>query len=320
MKRFGIAFVLTMLVAELLARLTMATTDAPVLRWHDQATQLKVAQLEVLDDTEIVIVGTSMAQQDIVPSSLAASLEDIDGLRPTVYNAALNGGVPVVMEKWLMDEVLTEVDPTTVIWGLSALDISLEYGDATLDAYDAALETRPGFYAATDRLVSRFSTLIADRRTLRDPDQIFGDGAEANRRAVSQAESEVGPDGERRNFVLDTRIQQAQEMTRRITPFQIDRDDLAAITRTVRELQARGIDVVFVELPVPNRFRQLYPDGPEQHELVPATISALADELGVDAILLDASPTDLEFVDFTHLDAQAADEFSTTLGQALGSR
>ncbi len=317
MKRFALAFLLVIVAAELMARLTMSATDAPVLRWHDQATQLKVEQMKARGDVDIVVIGTSMAQQDIVPSVLASSLGAGDGAAPSIYNAALNGGVPVVMEPWLLDHVIDEIEPETVLWGLSALDLSLEYGDATLTAYDSALETKPGFYAEADRLVSRVSTLMADRRVIRDPDQLFGAGADANRAAVAEAEAEVGPDGERTNFTIDTGIRQSQEMARRINPFQLDRDDLAAVTRTVRALQDRGIEVIFIELPVPNRFRQLYPAGPEQHALVPGTISALAAELDVEAVLLDSSPTDPEFVDFTHLTAEAAAEFSTELGQKL---
>ncbi|MEZ5227699.1 MAG: hypothetical protein R2710_13805 [Acidimicrobiales bacterium] len=314
--RFLLAFVVVVLAAELAARATIAATDAPVLRWHDDATQLKVAQMDERGPVDMVIVGTSMAQQDIVPSVLAAALSD-DTETHSRSTTALNGGVPVVMEPWLLDQVVDRLQPDTVVWGLSALDLSLEYGDATLDAYEQALETKSGVYATADRWASRLSVLMADRRVLRDPDQLVGDGADRNRRRLADARAEVGPDGERQNFTVDTGIRQSQEIARRITPFQLDRDDLAAIVRTVDALRERGIEVVFVELPVPNRFRQLYPGGPDQHDLVNATLTELARELDVEFITPEVTFTDPSFVDFTHLNAESAKSFTESLATSL---
>ncbi len=317
--RFGLAFVAVVVMAEVAARLTMGVADVPVLRWHDETTQLKVEQMDQRGQVDMVVIGTSMAQQDIVPSVLADSIAGAGSPTPSIYNAALNGGVPVVMEPWVLDQVLDRLQPDTVVWGLSTLDLSLEYGDATLNAYEQALETKSGPYAAADRWVAKVSTLMADRRVLRDPNQLVGGGAEANRRRLAEAEAEVGPDGERTNFVVDTGIRQSQEIARRITPFQLDRDDLASIARTVTVLQARGIEVIFVELPVPDRFQALYPGGPDQHVLVQNTIVALAGELEVDVIALDGFSQDQSFIDFTHLDAATANSFSESLGEAMHS-
>ncbi len=315
--RFGVAALAMVVLGELGARVALARSDAPVLRWHDFSTQLKVEQMDERGDVDLVVIGTSMAQQDIVPGVLADALADDGGPTETIYNAALNGGVPVVMEPWLLDQVVPRLRPDVVVWGLSPLDMSLEYGDATLEAYEDALQTRPGILAEVDRFVSRFSDLVAARAVLRNPDQILGSGRDDNRRRLAEAEAEVGPDGERTNFASATGIGHAQEMARRITPFQLDRDDLAAIARTVDALRRDGIEVVFVELPVPDRFRRLYPGGPEQQQLVTDTIAALGEALDVEVITSIGPTDDSSFVDFTHLGPDAAVDFTRLLAEPL---
>ncbi len=315
--RFGLAALAMVVLGEIGARVALSRSDAPVLRWHDFSAQLKVEQMDERGDIDLVVIGTSMAQQDIVPGILAEALADDAGPSPAIYNASLNGGVPVVMEPWLLDQVVPRLDPEVVVWGLSALDVSLEYGDATLEAYDDALQTKTGLLAEVDRAVSRFSDLVAARAVLRNPDQILGSGRDENRRSLAEAEAEVGPDGERRDFASATGIGRAQEMARRITPFQLDRDDLAAIARTVDALRRRGIEVVFVELPVPDRFLELYPGGPPQHQLVTDTIVALGDALDVEVIAPVGPTDDASFVDFTHLDAEPAAAFTRSLAPSL---
>ena len=80
--------------------------QTPQLLWYDEATQLKVAQMENRGPTTLVVAGTSMAWQGLVPSIL------LDG---EAYNAGLAGGVPQVMESWLLGPVRTELQQQVVV-------------------------------------------------------------------------------------------------------------------------------------------------------------------------------------------------------------
>lgn len=295
------------------ARFAVDVAEAPILRWHDFSSQLKVEQMTAMSDgADVVIVGTSMAQQDLVPAVIASQLDDW-----SAYNAGLNGGVPVVMEPWLMGQVLPAMQPSLVVWGLSPLDVSAVYGDATKNAYDQAFETRQGLLARADRWVSEYSTLVSSRAVLRDPRKLFGDESIVLQTQASEAAAALGAAGNRIVFDSELGIERQTEVSERVSPFNLDRDDFAAIARTVDNLRSRGVEIVFVELPVPPRFVSLMPNKAQDEQLFREAVAALGSEL--DVVVLEASEVygDSNFVDFTHMSSEAAAKFSADIGAQL---
>ena len=314
--RFLLGVVAVVVAAELTARGAIALADPVVLRYHDHTAALTLAQLDARSTdtrigTEVVIVGTSMAKQDLDPTVIG----EITGR--STYNAALEGGVPTVMGPWLLGPVLDRVDPSTVVWGLSALDLSATYGAGVERAYREAPATRDGLLADVERSTARFSTLVAARPVLRDPSLLAGEGREAARADLAAAAARLAADGQRRDFGRAVGVDRQREVAGRITPFAVDRADLIAVITTVSELRDRGIDVVLVELPVPQRFVELYPEGPSQHRLVSDTIAALGAELGVPVVTPSTAADQLGFVDFTHLDDASATAFSRSVADQL---
>ena len=163
---------LVMAGAEAGARVFEQRIETNEVRWYDETTQLKVGQMEARAETDVVIVGTSMAWQGLVPASLAPELgTDTD----RIYNAGLAGAVPLVTEPWLLDVVVDALSPTTVVWGVSSLDFSDTYGDANAQIYAAAPATRSGLLPAADRGLREHSALIRQRSVLRDPSRLFGE-------------------------------------------------------------------------------------------------------------------------------------------------
>ncbi len=310
--KFIAGVLVTLLVAEGVARVVIGEASAPVLRWHDFSSQLKVEQMDELGQAGVVIVGTSMAQQDLVPTLFSQSLDDV-----SVYNAGLNGGVPTVTESWLLDHVVPRLEPSLVVWGLSALDMSAAYGDATKNAYDQALESKPGLLAPADRWGSSFSTLVSSRGVLREPTKLRGEEASLRREQFTRATEELGPDGERINFESALGPDRQDEMLSRLNPYRLDRDDLAAIVRTVSNLRSQGIEVIFVELPVPSRFVSLMPRATEDLQLFSDALQQLADELGVVVLVPEIKLMDSDFVDFSHLSSAAATALSTDISGQL---
>ncbi|MCP3973232.1 MAG: hypothetical protein GY720_01925 [bacterium] len=301
---FGLVLVLGLL--EVLARYT-ESQGADALRWYDASTQLRVDEMEGLDGIDVVFAGTSMAWQGLVPSVWTA--HDPDGR--SAFNAGMAGGVPEVMEPWLTDVVLPRLAPELVVWGLSSLDLSTSYGSDNEDRYRDALEARDGALASFERLTARYSALVRYRNVLRDPSEWGED------RGFDEAAAILGADGERRDFEEGITAKRRRQVEARLTEYSIDANDIAAIHRTVVELRAAGTEVVFVHMPVPQRYVALHPEGAADVASTRTAIDRLGEVLEVDVIDASSGFSDRDFVDFTHLDEAAAAAFTERVVQVL---
>ena len=100
------AAVAVLLVAEGLARV-LAPAMAEPEEWPDAATAVKVAQMDALDCADLVFVGNSMARDAFDPSQWS----DVGA-----YNAALDAATPEQLARWVPNEVVPRLDPSTVVW------------------------------------------------------------------------------------------------------------------------------------------------------------------------------------------------------------
>lgn len=305
--RWAIGVLVVVVLAELAARLLVPHV-VPEIRWYDAATQRRVQLMDDRTEVDVVFAGTSSAWQAFVPARFEAATGD------TSFNAGLAGAVPVVTGPWIVDEVAPRLRPDLVVWGFTALDLTTGYGADQWRAYHEAIETKPGTLAELDRAASSVSELVRSRRLFRSVGTLRGEDADRRRDQIDEAVDVTGPDGERLDFGPadpdDAAIQQA-----RLADFAIDPDDLDAIRSAVAALAAEDTTVVFVELPVPTRFREHL--SPDQADEVSTTIRALGTELGVDVVdARDAFP-DASFVDETHLDRSGTIAATDLLAQAL---
>ncbi len=305
--------ILVFLIAELAARVVL--TSAPVaIRWYDEAAQLKLEQMDELDRIGVVFAGTSMAWQAFVPSVY----DEATGT--TSYNAGLNGGTPEVMERWLLEEVVQRLHPTTVVWGLSSLDLAPNYGDQQRGVYDNALATRTGLLADVEQAAAGWSDLIANRTVLRSANQVAGAGSDAREAALALADEQLGDDGERLDFEIDRSDGQGQIMQARLRDFSPSDEDLDTISRVVEDLRDRGIEVILVQLPVPSTFIAAHPNGRADYDRTTVAIDTLATVLDTRFLRLTGGVTDTDFVDFAHVDAPAATAFTTRAAEAIRSQ
>lgn len=306
----GVALVIVL--AEFGARLVMSQTTEAI-RWYDAVAQRKVEQMDSRGSVDVVFAGTSMAQQAFVPSVIAGATEQ------TAWNAGLAGGTPEVMSPWLLEEVVPRLRPTTVVWGLSSFDLAPAYGPAQAEVYDNALATRDGWLADVERAVATRSVLVRNRPVLRSLDALAGDAADDRGEAHDEAARLTGPDGERTDDTVDRSDQRRRIVQARLAGFEPNPDDIDLIARTAGELRRQGIDVVLVELPVPDRFREAHPRGDADHALVGPALASIAEELDLRFLRLTDASTSEEFIDFTHLRPDAAADFSLRVANALSS-
>jgi len=309
---FSIGLLVAAALAEVSARIAEAAGPA-ALRWYDTSTQLKVEQMDRLGETDVVFAGTSMVWQGLVPDSFTEADPD----RRTAYNAGLAGGVPAVMEPWLLEEVTPRLDPDLVIWGLSSMDFSSSYGDDNLSRFRDALEGRTGTFASVEQTAARYSALVRYRSILRRPTALFGTGKAQIEQDFSEAAAVLGDSGERRDFAVDTGPERSRQVQARLRPYRIDPTDIDAIERTAAALRDRGIDVVFVEMPVPNRYVALHPEGASDVARGHEAITALGEILDIPVIDLRYGFADSDFVDFTHLTQEGAERLTISLAHAL---
>jgi len=315
-RRVVLLFLLGLLTALVVAEASARFAEAagpPILRWYDATTQLKVEQMDDLDRVDVVFAGTSVVWQGLVPEVFTGT----DPAGRTAYNAGLAGGVPVVMEPWLLEEVIPRLQPDLVIWGLSSMDFSTSYGDDNLDRYRDALDSRTGPLAAIEQTTARLSALVRYRTILRHPGALFGPERDAIETDFADAAAILGIDGQRLSFRADTGPDRARQIEARLSDYRIDESDIQAIHRTVNALRDQGVEVLLIEMPVPDRYVSLHPEGVADTSRAHETIIAISDGFDIPTIDLRFGFTDDDFVDFTHLDQTSTTNLTIQLTIAL---
>ncbi|MFT7476130.1 MAG: hypothetical protein ACI81L_003078 [Verrucomicrobiales bacterium] len=307
-----LAILLVAIVAETTARL-IEQTNPSTIEWYDAQAALRVQMFESQGPTNIVFAGTSMPWQAFVP----ATFTDVDAEDRSAFNVGLAGAVPTVTEPWLLDHVEPKLSPSMVVWGLSSLDLAPNFGSAQLEAWRNAPASRSGWLSDLDQSARSASAFIRMRPLLRRPSNLVGDGADSIRRQIVDAARNTGASGERLGFDPNQTDREAAILRARLADFVPDQDDVDAIARTVAELRRRDVEVIFVQMPVPPALRPLHPRGEEDFAAAVQRIDSLGVELGVDVLHFEDVFVDDDFVDFTHLDEDAAQRFTTWFTQAL---
>lgn len=307
-----LALLMLFVVGEVTVRIWAAVVDPQEVRWYDAATQVRAERLSDVAPRSVVFAGTSMAWQGFVPATFAAA----DPQGRTAWNAGLAGGVPVVTEPWLRDHVIPELQPELVVWGLSSLDFSSSYGDASEEAWANAPETKTGLLASIDR-ASSVSALLKWRSVLRSPSAWAGSRADDVAQDFETAAAILGPDGERADFTPDLSDEHAAIHSARVSDMTPDVEDVAAVIRTIEDLRDRGVEVVLVQMPVPPRFVELHPAGAASLEQVRNLIAGIGTETNVQVVDLGAGFTDANFVDFSHLDDVSRTRLTEQLATSL---
>lgn len=300
------ALLAVLLSAELGLRVIGTGLPEPVV-WYHEIAQAKTEQMEDHEGPlDFVFTGTSQSYHAIDPELIDVHL----GTRS--YNAGIPAGVPAVQRRWIFDAVVPNLETDTVVWALSSVDLNGARPKEMLPIYESAFAARPGVLADADRWLFDRLALFRHRRTLADPSAWFRDeDALRNARSVLLSSGKRTPGTE--NLTDQERRRVQREV---IGDFAVGGQMSEAIRETVAELRARDIDVVFVWLPEAPRFVDLLPER-SMSEQAKEEAAHLADELGVRMLDVSSGYDDDDFIDFTHLDGNAAQRLSATLAAAL---
>jgi len=325
-----VMMIVVVVAAEGGARVLGPYLPEPLL-YGDEATQVKVQQLDALGGScvDVVVAGNSMGRDAFDPAAFTAA----DPQHRRAYNASLDAASPELLRRWVLDEVVPRVHPTTVVIPIASLDLNAN-GNATtsaLAAYDAAPATQPGWFAGLEGRFIQHSALLANRRELRDPQALvdafdrWRDGAPTDRLSSAGITGVLGADGQglsRRPLHYrgdaGTKAFTRQQL---LSGYTIDPAQVAAVTTLVAQLRAEDIDVVLTVLPVTDDYIALHPRGREDFDAFLREARSVATHADVPLLdLHDARPGTDAFADTHHLNESGATWFSSQLPAQLASQ
>lgn len=320
----AVVMILVVVGAEVGARLLTPYLAEPLV-WADPSTQTKIAQMDDRDCTDLVVLGNSMARDDIHPDRLGQALD------AEVYNAALDAAGPDLLARWADEEVTPRLAPDTVVVALSSADLNdnSSAGGAAVDAYAASVMGRDDLVGRLGAWATEHSDLVRYRTELRRPSEVWAAIGRAVRGdEVDQGPDEspvLGPNGEgltRRDLVFDgDSVSATFARTQLLNDFSTGGRQLESARALVTDLQGDGADVVVVVLPVTDEYRSLHPDPDADLTRFRAAIDDLVTD--TDARLVDfgdlAYPDEL-FADTHHLNGAGGERLTDELAGELEGR
>lgn len=309
------------LVAELGAR-ALSPALPPPSAWRDGFLQAKAGQVEALGEAggaDVVIAGTSQMAYGLDPELFARTA----GLDGAVYNAGVWDGSPSVNERWLLDVVVPALRPDTVVLGFSTADFAPKAVES-LRFYEEAPEGRRDLLGRIDRWLSDRSALVRHRTELRRPGTVWrsaqrrarGEPAPPTEWDESLQADGYAPSFQRQRFTVSG--YERGRIAAKLTGFEIAEREIAALHRLVEALRRAGTEVVLVNMPISYDYIALHPHGGADVQRFREAFRALAAELSVPLIDLQAPFGDAHhFADLDHLNGPGGRAFSTLLGRAV---
>lgn len=319
---------LVLLLANAVAGWLAPKMSEPV-AFHNINAQTKSEQMEVLSNqcVDLVIAGNSMGAFGIDPTLLAGS----DAGVQSAYNASQFGSLMSMDRQWVIDQVLPELRPSTVV--IVADSVSFSSSSAALAAsqrqWDHALATRQGSLADADRWAAERFTLFRDRSRLSDfeewralllgdepPPRFRDDTLPVELDDLGHAETDASligtPDEQRMTtFHMASLFNGKWE----IDPTQLD--ELGAL---LSDLADRNVTPVVLIPPTTTQFAALHPDGQADIDQARADIVEQASAHGVavaDFSNLTRDPAD--FWDTHHLNNRGAALLTNAFGDWLAA-
>lgn len=316
--RLVAATVAIVLVAELTARLIDPALPEPLV-FYDAVAQVKDHQLDRLAQAggaDIVIVGNSMALFAVAPNELEAQLGEA-GSPATVYNAGLTAGVPAVAGDYLERFVIDRARPQVVVWLLSTADLNEGFPDQAFARYEESIVVREDVWAGLDRTGSDLSSLIRNRRLLRDP-KTYLDWLRGRDGEVERTASVITDSGEMTLQNLPRNRAAQQQVRDALANFSLGGTTARLVTRTIEDLRERGITVVLAEGTVPNDTVRFHPNGARDLRAFQEELARIGSETGSPIVALpDDLRADRLYQDYSHMNTRGGRRYTAHLGAEL---
>lgn len=299
--RFAASLVLVIVVSDFAVGALGPRFPDPVV-WHTQTAQAKVALVES-EQAETLLTGTSQVMQGLDPAAFHG---------PTL-NVGLSSGTPELQRPWLLNEVTTRSRPRVIVWGVNAL-IDFQSSDQKPDVvarYEEAPATNPSLGFQVAERLAPWSNIAEDRAAWSAYSWV-----EALTPKPPPGPPQLDGRGFRTSFDQTPTEVERSRWQSLLNGYAFDPgEDFSA---TIEDLNAHGIHVVVVEMPIPQRLIDLLPRGRAQYDSSRKQLKATVADLGVQYVEhTDDHTANSHFVDFTHFGEQGAWEFSQFVAAAV---
>lgn len=289
-----------LLVAEVGVRIVQPRLEPPQ-DWFSPATQRLVRDMEILresgEEVDLVLAGTSQTNTDLLPDVFELQLPAVD----RAANVGLAAATTRVNRRWLLGQVVPRLQPEKIVWGVSSLDFNANRRPDTLARYTSSRGGRRDLVGRLDRRLARYSALVRHRELLVRPRDFIADV----RDGPPASEPPTPLDRLAKHRAPDTRDKSAREY-RRITEtvlhdYEIGNREVAAFRTALERLDAQGIDVAVVLLPVPSSFVAAHPRGRRDFEAFKAMVRNVTTRTRTPLLDHTRDFPERSFRDFTHL-------------------
>lgn len=311
LSRFALGSLVGFLFIELAVR-ALSPVFGPPLEYHTPIAQAKVTQLRALADRgesiDVFFVGSSTVLEGV---DIDAFERTSGGL--TAFNGALNAGDTHVMRRFVLEELVPEMEPRLVVYGMSP-GVFVEPDDPDVKAYDSAPATAIEEPSWLRRMVSDLY-IYRYRNTLREPLTVntiirsirAGDTNQGVIARLLTDMSEHGDTENRRDYSLGEDPIDPPDRSETPDPAripQVSRSDLQELRDGLGRI---GAQLVLAIMPAPDM------DGS-----FVADVESLSAELGLEVIdATEATPSTRFFYDSVHLNREGAEQLGTFLGLKL---
>ncbi len=236
------------------------------------------------------------------------------GVAYAAFNASVNGGTLAIQRWWLPEVVLPRLRPSTVVLGMSALDVDSDPVPMEL-RFPQARATATGTLAELDRWAAAHSEAMRLRPTIRGP-------RAALTSLLGAPPAEELRTGDRGMFaghdsLVPTKIQQEQRSL--AAGFELAPSRFDALSELAELLRAEDVELVVALLPSAPAWINGLPNGAATLREAEDAIVAAADDLGL--LLVDVrgvADDDLDFNDAMHLRPGRARAAAELVAEALG--
>jgi hypothetical protein len=259
---------------------------------------------------DCLIVGSSVVQQGINPEILSYAYEKETGKPLRCFNFGILGAAAPKIG-WITDVLANQYHPRVIIYGVTYRDFLKTTSEATPDtwtAYRLGNFNASGWLADSSYAYRYYATmryfLVANPATMADREKY---------------EPHIRPDG----FIEIIGIWPYLDRSPAPivpNPYETGAQSLAAL-REIAALQAEGIDVILVEVPLPPKSKTLLLNGEQDYAVYLHDVEAAARQNGL-SFWLSLPPEDIPikgWADPIHLNWVGAPEYSEWLGRKLAA-
>ena len=312
------SFIGTLIAAEIVARLLLPALPVDTHTWPRAEIGQKLEQIEAIEQrgqgTDVLFAGSSLTAAGVNPQAFTRAT----GL--SSYNAAFAGPSMRTVARWVLDIVEPKLSPDVVVVGVASRDVN-DNAAKNLGMFENFIRS-PGYKQETASFASRVegwledaSTFMRYRRLFREPATLLDQSSEKLKQ--QRIRKEIGARGLRlddpRNYFFSAKMA-SRLHDNVLAEFSVGGGEARALQEMSRELQARGVEMILLNMPVTSDYVASHVDPEADVAQFHALLTEFARKSEVILVNAeDAFADSTPFRDLMHLDVEGRDALTDAL-------